>query len=202
MRYSHLMNPQTKDTRSHILAVGRSLTAQHGYAGVGLSALLKASDVPKGSFYHYFPSKEAYGCALLTDFVQQYRESLGRTLGNPDQTARDRLLGYFDDWLKKQTGPAVQDRCLVVKLSAEVADLSPDMSAILQRGVADMIDSLAETLEQGVAEGSIAPLADPKSLAQSLYHQWLGASLIAGLSRSDAPLVAAMTATGKAIPVP
>lgn len=197
-----LMAPQTKDTKSHILAVGRSLTARQGYAGVGLSVLLKTADVPKGSFYHYFPSKEAYGCALLEDFVEQYRDSLGSTLGDLTLTARARFLGYFEGWLNKQTGPVLQDRCLVVKLSAEVADLSPAMSAILQRGVTDIIASLASTLEQGVRDGSIAPLADPKSLAQSLYHQWLGASLVAGLSHSDAPLLAAMQTTIAAIPVP
>jgi TetR/AcrR family transcriptional repressor of nem operon len=72
-----LMDIQTKDTRSHILSVRRSLTARQGYSGVGLNELLKAADVPKGSFYHYFAPKEAYGCALLEDFVTQYRVSLG-----------------------------------------------------------------------------------------------------------------------------
>lgn len=194
------MNTTPKDTRSHILAVGRSLTAQQGYAGVGLSALLKAADVPKGSFYHYFPSKEAYGCALLQDFVAQYRHDLGATLLDTTQNARTRFLGYFAGWLQKQTGPALQDRCLVVKLSAEVADLSPDMSRILRNGVADIIASLCDTLDQGIAEGSIAPLPDTRSLAQSLYHEWLGASLVAGLSQDDAPLRAAMAATARAVP--
>lgn len=191
-----------RDTRSHILDIGRSLTARHGYSGVGLSELLKAAEVPKGSFYHYFPSKEAYGCALLTDFVEQYRESLMETLHNPALPARDRFIAYFEGWLRKQTGPALQDRCLVVKLSAEVADLSSDMSKILQSGVTGIIASLAETLRDGVTDGSIAPLANPDALAQSFYYQWLGASLVAGLSQNDAPLQAAMRATQAAVPTP
>lgn len=194
------MNTQTKDTRSHILEVGRSLTARQGYAGVGLSELLKAADVPKGSFYHYFASKEAYGCALLEDFVVQYRKNLGDTLLDPKRNARERLLGYFEGWYKKQTGPALQDRCLVVKLSAEVADLSEGMSRILQNGVADIVARLAETLKEGIAEGSIAPIPNPDDVAHSLYHQWLGASLVAGLSRDDGPLKAAMKMTANAIP--
>lgn len=194
------MKSTNKDTRSHILTVGRSLTARQGYAGVGLNELLKAADVPKGSFYHYFPSKEAYGCALLEDFVEQYRLDLGTTLLDQTQDARARFLGYFAGWLQKQTGPALQDRCLVVKLSAEVADLSPDMSRILRKGVEDIIASLSDTLDQGIAEGSIAPLADTKAFAQAIYHQWLGASLVAGLSQDDAALKAAMAATMQAVP--
>ncbi|PRY22275.1 TetR family transcriptional regulator [Aliiruegeria haliotis] len=196
------MNTQTKDTRSHILEVGRSLIARQGYVGVGLSELLKAADVPKGSFYHYFQSKEAYGCALLENFVAQYQESLADTLGNAEQPARDRFLGYFEGWLAKQIGPSLQDRCLVVKLSAEVADLSPDMSRILQDGVSSIISSLTETLEQGITDGSIAPLNDPYGLARAIYYQWLGASLVAGLSHDDAPLKATMEATKQAVPAP
>jgi TetR/AcrR family transcriptional regulator, transcriptional repressor for nem operon len=196
------MKTQTNDTRSHILAVGRSLTARQGFAGVGLNELLKAAEVPKGSFYHYFSSKEAYGCALLQDFVEQYRTDLGGSLLSSQSTARARFIGYFEGWLAKQTGPALQDRCLVVKLSAEVADLSPDMSKILQRGVADIVSSLSATLVQGIAEGSIAPLDDPHLLAQSIYHQWLGASLVAGLSQDDAPLQAALLATKQAVAAP
>lgn len=196
------MKTQTNDTRSHILAVGRSLTARQGFAGVGLNELLKAAEVPKGSFYHYFSSKEAYGCALLQDFVEQYRSDLGGSLLSSQSTARARFIGYFEGWLAKQTGPALQDRCLVVKLSAEVADLSPDMSKILQRGVADIVSSLSATLVQGIAESSIAPLDDPHLLAQSIYHQWLGASLVAGLSQDDAPLQAALLATKQAVAAP
>jgi TetR/AcrR family transcriptional repressor of nem operon len=194
------MKTPSKDTRGHILAVGRSLTARQGYAGVGLNELLKAANVPKGSFYHYFASKEAYGCALLEDFIDQYRHALGATLLDTTQNARARFLGYFAGWLQKQTGPVLQDRCLVVKLSAEVADLSPDMSRILRKGVEDIIASLADTLDQGIEEGSIAPLQDTTSLAQSLYHQWLGASLVAGLSQDDSALKAAMAATMQAVP--
>jgi TetR/AcrR family transcriptional repressor of nem operon len=193
------MNTTTKDTRSHILSVGRGLTARQGYAGVGLNELLKAAQVPKGSFYHYFASKEAYGCALLEDFIEQYQQDIAKTLFNQQHLARDRFLQYFQGWFAKQSGPALQDRCLVVKLSAEVADLSPDMSLILRQGVVAIVGALAEVLQQGIHDGSIAPMADPQAVAEGLYHQWLGASLIAGLSHDDAPLQAAMKATVKAI---
>ncbi|MDO9526736.1 MAG: TetR/AcrR family transcriptional regulator, partial [Gemmobacter sp.] len=65
--------------------------------------------------------------------------------------------------------------------------------------VEDIIASLSETLDQGIAEGSIAPVQDSKALAQSIYHQWLGASLVAGLSHDDRPLKAAMAATEHAV---
>ncbi|KIN73304.1 TetR/AcrR family transcriptional regulator [Sulfitobacter guttiformis] len=193
---------QQNDTRSLILTTGRRLTAQQGYTGVGLSSLLKEAGVPKGSFYHYFASKEAYGCALLDEFVTQYGIVLKASLLHPDMDARARVFAYFEGWKEKQLSGNPEDRCLVVKLSAEVADLSGDMSNILQKGVSEIVTHLVQTLEQGVKDGTIAPLEDPLATAETLYHMWLGASLIASVSHSDAPFNSAMNATNMLVPAP
>ncbi|MDW1502064.1 TetR/AcrR family transcriptional regulator, partial [Vibrio sp. YT-19(2023)] len=55
------MNAKTNDTRQHILDVGYELIVTRGFTSVGLSELLKTAEVPKGSFYHYFKSKEQFG---------------------------------------------------------------------------------------------------------------------------------------------
>ncbi|SFU11773.1 TetR/AcrR family transcriptional regulator [Sedimentitalea nanhaiensis] len=193
---------QKNDTRSQILATGRRLTAKQGYTGVGLSALLKEAGVPKGSFYHYFASKEAYGCALLNDFMTEYGTRLNASLAHPDMDSRSRFLTYFEEWRKKQISPNLEDRCLVVKLSAEVADLSENMSNILQKSVSEIVARLTETLEQGTNDGTIAALEDPRSTAEMIYHMWLGASLVASLSHSEAPLNSAMNATKVLVPGP
>lgn len=196
------MSTQGKDTRTHILATGRRLAARNGYIGVGIGELLKEAGVPKGSFYHYFASKEAYGCALLQDFVRDYDDRLHASLDDSAPTARARFLAYFADWRRRQVSPCPEDRCLVVKLAAEVADLSPEMNAILQQAVTNIVGRLATTLQEGVTEGSIAPIDDPTATAEAIYHQWLGASLVASLLHHDAPLEAAMRVTERLVPHP
>lgn len=198
--YSAHMAQRDSDTRKHILAVGRRLSAQSGFAGMGLSELLKESGVPKGSFYHYFASKEAYGCELLADFAEDYRIRLQETLDHPSKDARSRLLAYFSRWKRNQTSEVLQDRCLVVKLSAEVADLSPQMSRILEQSVQSVENHLSATLRQGIEDGSIAPHDDSRDLASMLYHMWLGASLVAGLSDRKTALTTAMRVTRALIP--
>ena len=194
------MSNRDTDTRAHILATGRRLTAQQGYSGVGLNELLKTAGVPKGSFYHYFASKEAYGCAILDDFVQDYNVKLTMSLDNPTLNARARLLAYFEGWHKNQISQNPEDRCLVVKLSAEVADLSKDMSEILQQGVLAIVVRLTKTLDDGISEGSIGQIEETKLMAAAIYHQWLGASLVASLSHDDAALKLAMRTTKILVP--
>ncbi|MGQ7848360.1 TetR/AcrR family transcriptional regulator [Granulosicoccus sp. 3-233] len=194
------MEQRKPDTQAHILATGRRLTAVSGYAGVGLNELLKEAGVPKGSFYHYFPSKEAYGIALLKEFANDYHGKLNKTLNHPGKDSRSRLIAYFTQWRKQQSSDVPEERCLVVKLSAEVADLSPEMSRVLEQSVQSIINHLASTLRDGVVDGSIGAHANSKELAATIYYLWLGASLVAGLSGSKAALTSALRATRDLIP--
>lgn len=182
-------------TRDHILSTGRRLTARRGFASLGLAELLKEAGVPKGSFYHYFASKEAYGCALLDAFVADYRTHLDALVAGRAAPARARLLGYLAQWQARQTSPDPQERCLVVRLAAEVAELSPEMSGVLRGGVEAVTAALTALIEQGAADGSLAPVADPGDLARTIYDMWLGASLLAGLFHDPAPLAQAMART-------
>ena len=83
----------------------------------------------------------------------------------------------------------------MVKLAAEIADLSEDMRQILDDGVTAVSDRLARLLKQGTEDGSIIPQDDPGSAASLLYSQWLGAAIIAKLSKRPQPLEQALADT-------
>lgn len=63
----------TRDaTRSRLLEHGTRLILEQGYNHTGLQAVLQAAGAPKGSFYHYFPSKEQFGLAILDDYFDTH----------------------------------------------------------------------------------------------------------------------------------
>jgi len=66
----------TTDVRQHILDTAQNIIAGRGFTAVGLSEILKSANVPKGSFYHYFNSKEAFGEALLESYFSDYMVQL------------------------------------------------------------------------------------------------------------------------------
>ena len=69
--------------KHHILRCGERLIAAKGFVGVGLAEILAAAGVPKGSFYHYFGSKERFGEALLAQYLERYLAQLDALL-QPD----------------------------------------------------------------------------------------------------------------------
>ena len=182
------------DVRQHILDVARPLLLSKGFTAVGLAEVLAAARVPKGSFYHYFGSKEAFGEAVLEDYFGNYLAHTDALLAQQG-TAAQRLLAYFNDWLDTQTGDEAQSRCLAVKLGAEVCDLSESMRLALERGTSGVVERLAHCIEQGRADGSVKPALEPAAVAAVLYQSWLGASLLAKIAHDRAPLDTAMAGT-------
>lgn len=185
------------DVRQHILDVAHSLLLVKGFSALGLAEILAAARVPKGSFYHYFGSKEAFGQAVLEAYFSEYLARM-ETLLSGTGTAADQLMRYFLDWLDSQTGDNAQSRCLVVKLGAEVCDLSESMRSTLQSGTRRIIGRLADCVEAGAADRSLsvrAAAADAAGVATTLYQSWLGASLLAKITHDRAPLDRAMADT-------
>lgn len=183
------------DVRENILATGQRIIAGKGFSGVGLNEILATAGVPKGSFYHYFGSKEAFGEAMLESYFEDYLSELDQTLRQPAQTMAQRLMNYWQDWQDNQISFDCQGKCLAVKLGAEVADLSETMRLALKRGTTGIIERLARAIETGIKEGSLSIESDPYSTAQSLYQLWLGASVMVKIVRTKQPFETAMLTT-------
>ncbi|MBO7961406.1 TetR/AcrR family transcriptional regulator [Pseudomonas aeruginosa] len=188
------MKPSYDDPRQHLLDTGYRIMAVKGFSGVGLNEILQSAGVPKGSFYHYFKSKEQFGQALLEDYFRVYLADMDQRFSAPGLNARERLMSYWQKWLDNACPPCDEQRCLVVKLSAEVADLSESMRITLRDGSDGIIERLVGCLGQGRDDGSLAP-CDARHMASALYQLWLGASLLSKLHRSPGPLETAMQTT-------
>lgn len=185
----------SSDVRDNIVAVGQRIMAGKGFSAVGLNEILVTAGVPKGSFYHYFGSKDAFGEALLVKYFEDYLADMDRLFQEPGKTMAQRLVNYFASWRSNQSFEDCQGKCLAVKLGAEVADLSEPMRLSLKQGTSDIVARLAYAIARGAADGSLKPQRDPAQLAESLYQLWLGASVMAKIVRDASPFDAAMKTT-------
>lgn len=177
------------DTKTHLLETGYKLIAKKGFTAVGLKQILDTAGIPKGSFYHYFASKETFGEAIISHYFVNYKTRLD-TIGRLDVNAQQKLYNYFQNWYDTQQNGCDHEKCLVVKLSAEVADMSEPMRIALNAGYQQTITWLAEQIKAGWADNSV-PQSDniaAESMAKRWYFAWLGASLIAKTSQTNTPL--------------
>ena len=196
-------HPLYPDTQAHILDTGDRLIQHRGFTALGLSELLREAGVPKGSFYHYFKSKEDFGVALLTRYFANYDNQLLLCLGEgAPGNQRERLLAYFARWVELAEHNDHSNTCLAVKLAAEVADLSEAMREVLDHGMNQVIARLASAIRAGIADGALAAHEHPEQLAESLYSNWLGMALRSKVARDSAPLRRLLLETAQRLPVP
>jgi TetR/AcrR family transcriptional repressor of nem operon len=82
-------------TRDKIIASGIRAMLDKSFNAVGLNEILTDAGVPKGSFYHYFKSKEAFGVAVVEQFVADAADELRSTLGDASQSPLTRLRHWM-----------------------------------------------------------------------------------------------------------
>ena len=183
-------------TKQQIIDSGYALISQKGFTHVGLSQILKVANVPKGSFYHYFSSKEQFGEVIIQQYFQDYLHSIQILFSTSDQDSYHKLMAYWQQWEDTQTNQQCSQQCLVVKLSAEVADLSETMRLALKTGANAVIKHITTCIQAGIEDGSVRPM-DSFSTAEMLYQMWLGASLLNKLYRDGSAINNAMERTRK-----
>jgi len=183
----------TPTTKERILEAAEEIMLQKSFHSVGLNEILSAVKVPKGSFYHYFQSKEQFGVELLRHYVAdasafKKKSLLGTELG---EDPYDRLMAFFDRAITKSYESTCGCSCLVAKLCSEVASFSDDMRAVLAAGMREWRGVLEQVVVEGQEAGSIRKDIDPTATAAVLQDLWMGASQRSQAERSVAPLRAA-----------
>ncbi|WIB77640.1 TetR/AcrR family transcriptional regulator [Curtobacterium sp. MCPF17_002] len=189
--------PTETTSRQAILDAGQRTIAHRGWAAVGLNEILKVSGVPRGSFYYYFPSKDAFGEAMMQEYFREYVADMDGIFAQHDVPAAERLMQYWRQWRDTQSLDDCQGKCLAVKLGAEVADLSEPMRLALKDGTTAITERIATMIAAGQADGSLAVGSDPATTAETLYDLWLGASVMAKIHRRTAPVDNALAMTAQ-----
>jgi TetR/AcrR family transcriptional regulator, transcriptional repressor for nem operon len=182
----------TKSTREHLIDVGLGLMHRNGYNATGLTEILQAAGVPKGSFYHHFGSKEDFAAAALEEYVMREGEHAAAVLNDTATPPLKRLRRYFSDLLKTygQKGPI--PGCMMGRFSLEIASESPQLRKRISASFEHWQQTIAMVIGQAVAQKELPAGTDPESLAGFLLNSWEGALLRSQADRSNAPLEAFM----------
>jgi len=179
---------KSDQTRQRILDTGRSLVLRHGFSGVGLSRILSESGVPKGSFYHYFDSKEAFGQAVLQRYADYFGRKLDRWLLDETELPLRRIRHFVDDAKEGMKKHEFRRGCLVGNLGQEVLVLPESFRNELENILLDWQRRLADCLRQAASQRQICLSSNCDDLSAYFWIGWEGAVMRARLIRDAAPL--------------
>ena len=177
-----------RELREKLLDQGVALLMEQGYHGTGLQELVRSVGVPKGSFYNYFPSKEAFSAEVVKHYIEPFITQLDSHLRRPDVNAETALKAYFNELIEETERRDFKGGCLLGNLIGEIGDTSDLCQLSLREAVRRYRDKLQEGLARAQREGSFRKDLDAKDMADFLVNVWQGALLRMKIERSVRPL--------------
>lgn len=176
------------DTREALIRCGMELLTEQGFNNTGLDQILKKVNVPKGSFYHYFENKEAYGYVVLEEYSKFFIHKLKKHLLNEDLPALDRLKAFIEDAIQGVERYDFKRGCLVGNLTLELGSSHDQFREKLDTVFNNWKSLIADSLELAKTEGILAQSADSDQLADFFWISWEGAVMRAKLTQNKQPM--------------
>ena len=175
-------------TREALVRAGVVMLTEKGYSATGIDEVLRSVDVPKGSFYHYFPSKEAFGAELIDSYASYFSRKLDSFFLNEQLPPLERLRGFVDDATSAMKRFRYARGCLVGNLGQEMGALPQSFRRQLFDAFIDWQQRTARCLRGAQIAGAISSRHDCDWLAEFFWIGWEGAVLRAKLERRSEPL--------------
>lgn len=176
------------ETRVALLRAGVEILTEKGFSATGIDEILRRVGVPKGSFYHYFGSKEAFGVELIEHYANYFARKLDRWLLDESCPALERIAHFVADARAGMQRHGFRRGCVIGNLGQEMGALPEAYRENLAGVFADWESRLARCLESARTEGTIAETTNCMAQARFFWIGWEGAVLRAKLELSAAPL--------------
>jgi TetR/AcrR family transcriptional repressor of nem operon len=178
-----------KQSRESLLAVGQDLFINSSFNSVGLNDILRKADIPKGSFYHYFTSKEDFGMQVIELYSRKNLEGLEAALADESKGPYERLESFFQSNIDHFAEIDYCQGCLMANLSQELADVNEKLRCQINELMQQMVDRVASALAQvDKRRMNLGHLSDPDA-ALLLMNSWQGAIMKMKLQKSAKPLL-------------
>jgi TetR/AcrR family transcriptional regulator, transcriptional repressor for nem operon len=177
-----------RETRETLCRAGVAALTEKGFSATGIDEILKSVGVPKGSFYHFFASKEAYGSELITLYARYFVRKLDRFLLDESLTPLKRIEAFCEEAERGMQRFDFRRGCLVGNLGQEMGALPESFQAQLTDVLLDWQARFERCLEEAKAAGEISRDADCARWAAFFWIGWEGAVLRAKLERNREPL--------------
>jgi AcrR family transcriptional regulator len=164
---------------TEFIDIARQLFFEKGYEKTSVNDIIEKVGVAKGTFYHYFKSKENLLDLLVNHFTKKSVLEVEKMMEQREMNALERMNNFFvsirnlkvenKELMKMLMRFMYKDENLILR------------HKIFKRSIALLTPPFAEIIEQGMEEGHFHPL-DPRETAEIIFMMALSMNeIVVGL---------------------
>lgn len=159
--------------KESITVTAAGLIHEKGYNSIGIKGILDELDIPKGSFYYYFKSKEELGIAIIELYIDDVKKAME---GCDDSL--DGLVCFFNIFFQRLIEMEMKRGCPIGNLVLELSDAGETFRLKLLEWYLTVEDWISRVLDaQGVSSAALK--------AKMLIASFEGAMMISKLDKDD-----------------
>lgn len=168
---------RSEHTREALIENGIEQLSLNGYHGTGIKQILDAVNVPKGSFYNYFASKEAFVAEILREYSNQYLKILDDYVDSSSEQPLEKIKTIYGFMLEKFSGQNCQRGCLIGSIAAEIGNQSETCQAAMLESVAHSKLRVSRLIQQAQDKQQIRDDLTAEQITNVFWATWEGSLL-------------------------
>lgn len=179
--------PANPQVRERLLTAGLTLFHTQGFNVVGLKEITDTAGVPKGSFYSYYSSKNAFAAAVLARYWADIVRTHSGILNDASLPPVARVTRFFEALTQDHAEQDFARGCLIGNLALE---LSPEQEEAQREVVGIMshwADLVGVCLREARSQGVLVETPGERELAFMIIEAWEGAAMRGRVERSRIP---------------
>lgn len=183
-RYINFMRKKSSNplSRQKLVATATRLMTSKGFAATSVEEICECSGLTKGSFFHYFGSKEEVGQAALQSYCTVLFDRFDHIAHTSDPLGR--VFGYIDACIElARQSPPEAAGCLLGALSQEVSETHPSLRNECGRYFKEWVGRLKADLDEAVKRPGVSPTLNTTSLAKHFIAVLEGSLILAKAQR-------------------
>jgi TetR/AcrR family transcriptional repressor of nem operon len=182
MRTAQAQSP----TKEKLLDAAQQLMLVKGFPATTVDEICDTAGFTKGSFFHYFKSKEHLGKEVLDRFFsflqQTSREGTFRKKSDPLQ----RVYGYVDRFIEMATNPEQPSGCLLGHFTQELSDTHPEIRSQCAQHFAEWAATFKQDLDEAKTKHAPRASFDTQSVAEYFIAVMQGSRILATAKQDSA----------------
>ena len=175
MRTAQAQSP----TKEKILDAAQQLMLAKGFPATTVDEICEAAGFTKGSFFHYFESKEHLGKEVLDRFYVFLQQTIDQGSFRKKSDPLQRVYGYVDRFIEMSTNPELPSGCLLGHFTQELSDTHPEIRSLCAQYFAEWAALLKHDLDEAKAKYAPRASFDTQSVAEYFLAVMQGSRILA-----------------------